>query len=168
MGMKKFLVAAAAAASVIAIAAPASAETYGTLGYGLLDTRHYDLDTVTARFGWKSATPFGVEGEATVGVGRDEVAAGKIKLNNSFALYGTASTNVNDTVSVHARVGVAETQLEVKPVGSDNHSSINYGVGATWMFAGQNGARFDYTRQDYKGGAFEDADIYSVAYVRKF
>lgn len=164
----KILLVAAAAASLIAVAAPASAETYGTLGYGLVDTRHYDLDTVTARFGWKSATPFGVEGEGTVGVGRDEVAAGKIKEKYSVALYGTASTNVNDNVSVHARVGIAQTQLEVKPGGSDDHSSINYGVGATWMISGPNGLRVDYTRQDFKANSFEDADIYSLAYVRKF
>ena len=45
--------------------------------------------------------------------------------------------------------------------------SINYGVGAQYSW-GANGIRGDYTRHDFRGSGADEADAWTVAYVRKF
>jgi hypothetical protein len=164
----KILIVAAVAASALAIAAPASAELYSTLGYSNLDMRNVNLDAGTARLGWKSATPFGVEGELSTGIGRDETGGVKEKLKLQAAIYGTATADVGNDVSVFARVGWGTNEIEFKPGGSDTHTSVNYGVGANWMFNDKNGVRADYTRVNYDSNQFDDTDVWSLSYVRRY
>jgi predicted porin len=164
----KILLVAAAAATALAIGAPASAEVYGTLGYAAVDAGHVNLDTVQARLGWKSAGPFGVEGEASIGAGSDSFGGAKIRLKDQVALYGTATADVGNNVGVFARVGFANTSLDAKPGGSESHNSVNYGVGATWSFTDHDAVRADYTRVNFDANQFPDQDVWSVSYVRKF
>ena len=60
---------------------------------------------------------------------------------------------------------IGASALGVSAAGSDE--SWNYGVGGQYLFDGQNGVRVDYTRHDF-GSGNEDANVWSVAYVRKF
>ena len=108
----KILIAAAAAASALALSAPAFAETYVNLGYSMTDEDDVKLGAVTGRFGWKSATPFGVEGEASFGIDDDEVGGVKVELNSQFAVYGTATASVSETIDVFARIGLKIAGVE--------------------------------------------------------
>jgi outer membrane immunogenic protein len=164
----KILIAAAAAASALALAAPASAEMYGSLGYSKADVGDANFDAVTARLSWKSTSPLGLEGEVSAGVGDDTVSGVKVELNNEIAGYVTATAIASENAQVFARVGVALTDIKASPGGGDSRTSWNYGVGGQWFFAGDNGVRVDYTRFDYRDGSFQDADVYSVSYVRRF
>jgi outer membrane immunogenic protein len=165
----KLLIAAAAAATALALAAPASAETYVNLGYSMLDDSDVNLGAVTGRLGWKSMTPFGIEGEASFGVNDDEIAGVKVELNSQWAIYGTATAPVSDTVDLFARIGYGSTDLKasagsLSANGSDE--SWNFGVGGQIFFSGDNGVRADYTRMDFDEGG--DADVWTISYVRRF
>lgn len=46
--------------------------------------------------------------------------------------------------------------------------SWNYGVGAQYMFDAKNGVRADYIREAYRTSDTPDANVWSIAYVRKF
>jgi outer membrane immunogenic protein len=165
----KHLIAAAAAASALALAAPAFAETYVNLGYSMTDSEDVNLGAVTGRLGWKSATPFGVEGEASFGVDDDELGGVKVELDSQWAIYGTATASVSDTAQVFARIGYGSTDIKasagsISASGSDE--SWNFGVGGQFFFSGDNGVRADYTRMDFDEGG--DADVWSISYVRRF
>jgi hypothetical protein len=164
----KILIAAAAAVSALAMAAPASAELYGSLGYSRFDNGDAMLDAATARFSWKSATPLGLEGEVSAGFDDDTVQGTKVELNNEFAAYVTATAVASENAQVFLRVGAGLADVQLTPGGGDSRSSWNYGVGGQWFFAGDNGLRVDYTRHDFRAGSFQDADVYSVSYVRRF
>ncbi len=164
----KILIVAAAAASALAVAAPASAEVYGTLGYGAVDAGHVNLDTIQGRVGWKSSTPFGVEAEAATGAGVDKFGGVKVRVKDMVGLYGTATADVGNNVDVFARVGWGSNQLAFKPGDDEHHSSWNFGVGAKWSFTDTDGVRADYTRVNFDSNQFSDFDVWSLAYVRSF
>ena len=165
----KLLIAAAAAATALALAAPASASTYINVGYGMTDVEDVNLGAIGARFGWRSAGPLGIEGEAAFGIDDDEVSGVKVELSSQFAVYGTATAAVSDNVEVFARIGYGTTDLKasagsISASGSDE--SFNYGVGGQIFFSGDNAIRADYTRMDFSDGG--DADVWSISYVRRF
>ena len=165
----KHWIAAAAAASALALAAPAFAETYVNVGYSMTDSDDVNLGAITGRVGWKSATPFGVEGEASFGIDDDEIGGVKVELNSQFAVYGTATAKVSDTFDVFARIGYGTSDIKASAgsiSASGNDESWNYGVGAQMFFAGNNGVRADYTKMDFNDGG--DADVWSISYVRRF
>jgi outer membrane immunogenic protein len=167
----KILIAAAAAVSALALAAPASAEIYGSLGYSKIDSGHAQFDIVNVRASWKSASPIGAEGEVAFGVNEGDDTLGGVKLEfaNEFAAYVTATAAANESFQVFARVGAGITNIKSTPGGGDNRTSWNYGVGGQWFFSGNNGLRADYTRHDFRGESpFEDADEYSISFVHRF
>jgi hypothetical protein len=153
--MKKLILAAAIAAACAA-AAPAFAEsnisggaTYFDLGSG------YNLWTATGRYGWTSG-PVGIEGEAHVGI-KDN---GGVKVDNAFAVFGTAQANLSDSFEVFARAGYVT--ISASGFGSSaSDSGAAYGVGAIWFFNDANGARLDYTNLD-------QTDTWGLSWVHKF
>lgn len=167
--MKKLIIA-AAAASLMALALPAAAETYVNLGYTNVDAGSgVNLGAATGRFGWKSPSWYGFEAEASGGVNGDTISGVKIKLNSQFAAYGVAHLPVSDTADLFARVGYGTTDIKGSAGGftaGGSDQSWNYGVGGNLFFAGDNGVRADYTYSDFdKGG---HANVWSISYVRRF
>ena len=46
--------------------------------------------------------------------------------------------------------------------------SWNYGVGGQYSFDGKNGVRVDYTRESFQEHGANDANVWSIAYIRRF
>jgi len=174
--MKKFL-AAAAAVGLTAFAAPAFAQSLdGSLAYTAVDADGLDLGALTARLSWVSSGIFGIEGEASFGVRDDTVSftgppavMTDVELKHQVAIYGTAGVPVGESGRLFARVGYGTQKIEASIpgfAGAGSDESLNYGVGAQFLFDGKNGVRADYTRLDFDDGG--DADTWSIGYVRRF
>ena len=122
--MKKFLATATAVAALITVAAsaaPASAETTGSLGWSRTDTGDANLDAITGRLGWRSGW-FGVEGELSGGVGNDTVTVGgtsvDVKLRDQAAIYATGTVPINPNFDLFARVGYGGAKVQRRPSAS--------------------------------------------------
>ena len=181
--MKFSTLAASAAAVAALLPAAAMAQTapvntgtsfYGTLGYADTDLDHVNLGSIQGRLGARFGQYFGVEGELAGGVKDDKVDVGgveaKVKLNHQEAIYGVGFLPISPNFDLLARVGYGHSDGSgsVAGVTADaKGDSWNYGVGGQYSFDGKNGIRADYTREQFqnKGG---DANVWSVAYVRKF
>ena len=109
----KAILATAAAATVIAMAAPAAAQVDASIGYSLTDAGDANLGAVTGRVGMRAGW-LGAEGELSLGVGSDDVGAAKVKLDNQWAVYGKAIAPVAENFDVFARVGYGESRIETK------------------------------------------------------
>jgi opacity protein-like surface antigen len=180
MKVSLFAAAGAVAAAAALTAVPASAQSlseptfYGNVGYSAVDTDDVTLGALHARGGARLHPNFGVEAEAAFGVKDDSFRLGttnvKADLKHEFAAYGVGFLPINEKFDLLARVGYGTTKVRLKAAGvsaSDSDESWNYGVGAQYSFDGANGIRADYTRHDFgKGG--NDANVWSVSYVRKF
>jgi len=179
----KVLIAAAAATAIAALSpAIASAQTatsgttfYGTLGYADTDLNDINLGAIQGRIGARFGQYFGVEGEISGGVKDDKVnVAGtdvKVKLDHQEALYGVGFLPVSPNLDLLARVGYGHTKGSGSVSGvsaSAKGDSWNYGVGGQYTFDGKNGVRVDYTREAFQGHGSDDANVWSVAYLRKF
>jgi outer membrane immunogenic protein len=178
------LVAGAAVLSVAALTTmPAAAQDapsfsapsfYGNLGYTAVDSDDVTLGALGGRVGAKFHPNFGAEAEAAFGVKSDDVNVGgvnvKTKLKYSAAVYAVGFLPVTEQFDLLARVGYGTSKLKASAAGisaSDSDESWNYGVGAQYTFDGLNGVRGDYTRHDF-GSNGGDADVWTIAYVRKF
>jgi hypothetical protein len=169
--MKAMIVTASALAALatLALAAPASAQVTGSLGYSAVDADDATLGAITGRLGWRSGY-FGVEGEVSGGISDDTVAGAKVELKHQFAGYGVLTVPMNENFDLFARVGYGQTKIEASAAGfsaSGTENSFNYGAGAQYFFDGKNGIRGDYTRMDFENGG-GDADVWSLSYVRRF
>jgi outer membrane immunogenic protein len=165
--MKKLLCA-AAAVSLLAVAAPAAAQTYGSIGYSNYGIDDVDLGAITGRFGWNSASFFGIEGEASIGVNDDEAGGIETELKTDFGAFVTGRLPVNEQFDVFARVGYTRTEIEDSPGGDADSSNLAWGVGANWFFDDVNGVRFDWTQRDTEDDFGEDTDVWSISYIRRF
>ena len=170
----KILFAAVAATALVAIAAPASAQTYGSLGYSHIEADDVNLGAITGRIGHRMGSFFGIEAEASVGVQDDTVAVGAtnvgVDLDYSYAGYLTGSVPVTPNLEVKGRVGYGQTRIEASAAGvssAGKTDSLNYGVGAQYNW-GQNGVRADWTRHDFRGNNAGEADAWTVSFVRQF
>ena len=90
-----------ATAAVTLIAAPASAQSvsdaYGSIGYSSVRGDSADLGAVTARVGAKLTPYIGIEGEASLGVGDDDVVGipgSTAELKHDLAAYVTGMVPV--------------------------------------------------------------------------
>lgn len=175
----KILLAGAAAIALISVAAPASAETYGTIGYGRASTdfglagADVDLDALTVQGGWRpEGGVFGVEAEASIGLGDDTVAGAGIdvELRHQYAIYATAQFPVTPQINLFGRVGFGNSDVELSDstgsLGAVDTDSVNFGLGGSYMFSEVNGVRVDFTRHDFKGGS--DADVIALSFLRNF
>ncbi|WP_296820749.1 porin family protein [Brevundimonas sp.] len=166
-----------AAAAVAFTAAPAAAQIdpswYGSVGVANVSAEDTDVDlnAVTGRLGARLNPYFGVEGEASFGLGDESVAPGvDAELSHDASAYAVGYYPISNNFEVFGRVGYGTTEIEVSGAGSsvsENEDSLNYGVGAQYFFDGANGVRGDWTRRDFRDDAGE-ADVWSISYVRRF
>ena len=163
--MKHLIATAAAATALVCVAAPvtASAEGYFSAGYTSYNGAT-NLGSITGRGSWKSASPFGVEGEVSVGIDEDDLGAKKIELSSAWAVYGTATVPFGDKAELFARVGYGA--IDVKALGSDE--GFHAGVGGQWFWDDANGVRGDYTYADTTTASEDHVDIFSISYVHRF
>ncbi|MBI5942173.1 MAG: porin family protein [Caulobacterales bacterium] len=162
--MKKLLIAASAAA--LSLAAPALAnaqEVYGTIGYANVDIDPVNLGAIQGRLGVNFNSHFGIEGEAAFGVADDEILGATVELSSTYGAFLVARMPVSENVDIFVRGGFASGDVDVAGTSASDDGGA-YGAGLQAMFTDNDGVRFDYTRYDFGG----DADVWSVAYVRKF
>jgi len=160
--MNKALIAASAAA-VALVAAPAmaqEAQSYGNLGYSVVEID--DASEYGAIHGRVGARYDHVGGEVEAGFGVDSDDASD--LDASVAAYATGWFDIGENFSLLGRLGAGYTWYSA-PGFEESEFSFNYGVGAQYTF-GDNGIRADYTRWDFR--ETEAADVFSLSYVRKF
>jgi len=172
----KSLFAAACAAGAILCAGPALAQStnfglsptyYGTLGYSDFNNTNSsaDLSAVTGRLGARLSPYLGAEGEVSVGVGNSS----GLHLNDQYAGYAVGYLPLQPNLDLLARVGYGHSDLNIEGNGpSFGADSWNFGAGAQYFFDHHNGIRADYTREDFQCGHCGDANVWSIAYVRKF
>lgn len=185
--MKNALIAAASLAA-IATVVPAAAQAqeaaasnvgaYVNLGLSHADAGTPNYEVLGARLGYRFTPYFGVEGEVATGlqgytfrdVGGTAGLDVKTKLEHQVAAYGIGFLPISPNTDLFARVGYGTTKISGKALGtkvSDDGESWNFGVGAQHAFDGLNGIRVDYTRQEFTNSS-ANADVFGVAYVRKF
>ena len=177
--MKTLVSVAIATLSVAAIPALSHAQTvpelYGTLGYSGSRAEGADTGAVTGRLGAKLTPHFGVEGELSGGVKDDNIDSNGIRSNieptHQAALYGVGFLPVTPNIDLLARIGYGNTQYKTNVAGVEGKfdaDSVNYGVGAQYKFDDKNGVRADYTRVNYDSNQFDDTDVWSLSYVRRY
>lgn len=189
----------ALAATVLLFAASAAAAEpfddvtgYGTLGFGDTQAREVSLDDVTGRLGARFGSYFGVEGEGSIGLNRENflygpscarfaicplfIGLGKIRLSDAEAAYAVGFLPIAPNADLFARVGYGTSHFDMQPsfLGS-SRQGVNFGAGAQYFFDGINGVRFDYTRTEFNtSGIFgrnalgSGANVFSLAYTLKF
>jgi len=178
--MKASVLAATLAATSVFGAFPALAQEestgfYGNLGYNYVDAgAGFKFSALSARAGYRFHQYFGAEGEAAIGVDDDHITLSgvrvKTELKHSFNGYVVGFLPVGKNFDLLARGGYGTTKIKASALGvsaAGSDESWNYGVGAQYLLDGQNGVRVDYTRHDF-GSGNEDANVWSLAYVRKF
>lgn len=163
----------AAAAPAIANAQDAEAGAYVNLGYAHTSSGGLDFGAVGARLGYRVNKWVGVEGEGAFGVDDDKLDVSgtsvKVELKHTLAAYLVGFVPVSPNADVLARVGYGTTKFGASLSGvgaSGSDESFNFGVGGQYHFDGLNGARLDYTYQDFDGGGH--ANVWSVSYSRRF
>jgi hypothetical protein len=180
--MKLLITAAAGVAFAALVPAMASAQPilggttfYGTLGYAGTNLDNLDLGAIQGRVGARFGQYFGVEGEVSGGVKDDHVNVGgtdvKVKLDSQEAIYGVGFLPITPNFDLLARVGYGHTQGSGSIAGASTTvkgDSWNFGAGGQYSFDGVNGVRVDYTREEFQRSEGQDANVWSVAYVRKF
>lgn len=159
---------AAAAVAALFIATPVAAQdmtTYGSIGYSNIDVDPVNLGAATIRLGARGAH-FGGELEGSFGVQGDDVLGVDVDLSNELGVYAVAFLPVGENTDVIARVGWARVDIDTGLGGADDNG-VAYGVGVQHFFnGGPNGVRADYTH--FTLDTFDDADAWSISYVRKF
>ncbi len=176
----KILFTAASAAAALLAAAPALADPpavsgYGTLGYTDFNGDNANLGAITGRIGARWGRYLGVEGELSGGVTTDTANVGglntRVRVGDQYAGYAVGYLPLSPNADLFARLGYGETRLNVSTPGTGaggDHTSVNYGVGGQYFFNGANGVRADYTRMSFNDHSNFDANVWSLAYVRKF
>ena len=191
----KFLIAAAAAASLLPAAAafaqtaPATNSTgfYGTLGYLGTSTQGVDLGAIQGRLGYRFLPWLGVEGEGAFGVKDDKdtqtingvTVDSKVRLRDQEAIYGVGFLPLSQNFELFGRVGYGHegAKVSASAVGSTGPVAVtekvagdswNFGGGGQWFFDDKNGVRADYTRYEFTPRGAGHADTWALSYVRKF
>jgi outer membrane immunogenic protein len=193
--MKALMAAASAAVLVCAVPAIAAAQAtpntgaYGTLGYDNTHDSGTNLGAIQGRLGYRFNDWLGVEGELAGGVKGDNVSAtigtstatGKAKLSNEEAIYGVGFLPLGTQWDLIGRIGYGHSKVKVSDItvngtpvpvtnlsGSASGDSWNFGVGAQYHVDGVNGVRADYTREEFRGNGAGHADVWAIAYSRRF
>ncbi len=144
---------------------------YGWLGYG---TGEFDqafagdtarLGVVQGKFGWRPLRYLGVEVEGGVGVDKDEVFLGEVKVEREYGAYVVGFLPVLGTVDLFARAGYASVELESTTANAQDQDSsgAGYGGGAIW-YVGPLDVRFEFTRYDVDN----TADAYMISIGSRF
>lgn len=170
--MKTYLIAAAAACTLLAAPAMAQAEAawYADIGYTSVNVSDPDvtLGLATARVGALVTPNLGLEGEVGLGVADDTTdffgPPVSVEMSSLVAGYVVLNLPVSDRVDAYIRAGYATFELEVDAgfgSGSASGSDSAVGFGVKGYFTEHDGVRADWT--NYGG-----TDSFSIAYVRKF
>lgn len=175
---------ATASIAVLGIAAPAIAQEqsvsptglYGTLGYAGTSQSSVDLGAVQGRLGYRFNNWLGAEGEVSGGVKDDHVAIApgvnsKVSLDHQEAVYGVGFMPLTPQLDVLGRVGYGHARVSAEAPGVSGHASsdsLNVGAGVQYHLDTKNGVRADYTREDFLHTNAGHADVWSVAYSRRF
>ncbi len=174
--MKSLLFAAAATAALFASAAALAdpVGVYGTLGGEDINSDSANVGAITGRLGARFIPYFGVEGEVSAGLGGDHANIGAVRtgvhVNDQYAGYAVGFLPVTPNADLLARVGYGASDLNLSQPGRSFHDHVtswNAGVGGQYFFDGKDGLRADYTRET-ADHANLDANVWSLAYVRKF
>ena len=165
--MKKTIFAAAAACALFAVPAMAQAQVYGNIGYANVDVKDADvkLGLIQGRLGYDINPNFAVEGELGFGAKDDSIAGVDVEMKYQAGVYLVGKANVSDKFQFLARAGYVAYEVEASAGGvaaADTGSDFAFGLGAQAFFTENDGVRADWT--NYGG----DANIWSIAYVRKF
>jgi len=149
---------------------------YGNLGYADAHSNGVDLGAIQGRLGYRMNNYLGVEGELAGGVKSDHVAvapgvAARLKLRHQEAIYGVGFLPLTPQWDLLGRVGYGGSTVRASAAGlkaTDADNSWNFGAGAQYHFDGKNGIRADYTREEFVGHGSDHANVWSVAYSRRF
>ncbi len=180
--MKSLMTATCLAAVAALLPVAASAQTsrpgttfYGTLGYDDSAFSHINLGSIQGRLGARFGHYFGVEGELAAGVKDDKLSVAgvqaKIKQDSQEAIYGVGFLPLSENFDLLARLGYGHTSGTGPTLGlasAVDGESWNYGVGAQYSFDGKNGVRLDCAREAFQRRSVESANVWSLAYVRRF
>lgn len=152
-----------AAAALLALAAPASAQVGRTGAYVGLGATHFsveDVDVVgaTGRLGYRFHPNFGVEGEASFGIDGDEAdvlgTPVDVDLENQYGAYAVGFLPVTSNVELLGRVGWTSIDAEGSfggfTAGAED-DGLGLGVGAQWHVNDRFAIRGDYTRLSADG-----------------
>ena len=172
--MKTLLLASAAA---LVATAGATAQDAGNFhlgaGYTYLDFDGVDFDMLNLRGGYDFNEYIGVEGEALIGLGDEEITAGGItgdvSMDYILGAYAKAQYPVAEGFKIFGRAGYAYAEAEASAAGltlADSTDGFAYGAGAEWAFNGPNAVRVEYTRYEFEDDA--EADAFGASYVRRF
>ena len=182
----KTLMFAGAAVAAIVVASPALAASssdmfspvtiYATGGYASTNVEGLGLGVLQGRLGAQFGKYVAVEGEAGFGVKKtttDAFSPGipiEFKVRDEEAIYGVGIVPLSPEFEVFGRVGYGHVALEGSSGGfsaSAGGNGVAYGGGARVWFTMKDGLRGDYTRVHLNNGG-GDADVWSIAYTRKF
>lgn len=166
----KTLLAAAAAVSLLAIAAPASAGVYGSIGYGQLNTDDIDFDLVVGRLGWGGDDKwYGAEADLSIGLGDEIVGPGqKASVTSDIAVFAVAHFDIAESFTVFGRVGYGVLRIEQKPGVDFSADGLAAGVGAQLNIGEKDAVRLDYTYRDFTQDLDDEFNTWSISWVRKF
>ena len=169
--MKTLLLTSAAALTALGAASTASAQTVDSpvnlgVGYTYVDADGVDFDALTLRGGYDFTPYLGIEGEALIGLGDEDVGGFDASLDYGLGAFAKAQYPLADNFSIFGRLGYVWAEVSVDGLGSDSEDGVGYGAGVEYAFNGANAIRGEYTRYDFEGNA--EADGWSVSYVRRF
>ncbi len=165
----------------IAAAAPAFAEDtkfYATVGGTFLSAEEagveFDLGAMTTRAGYQFTPNFSAEAEAMIGFAEEEISGGgasvEIGLNYAVGLFARAEAPVSEYVTLYARLGVVNAELEVEASvfgftesESASETGAGYGAGAEFNVVENFSIYADYTRYD-----IEETEIDGLSFGGRF
>ena len=165
---------AAAAFAALALATPAGAQVYATVGYTAVDVNPVNLGALGGRVGYRINPYVGVEAEANFGVDDDKVdvlgVPVKVELKRSVAAYAVGFWPATEKLDLFIRAGYGNVKIKASAFGvsaSGDDSGWNAGVGGQYFFTPKDGVRGEYTKYGLESNGV-DADTWSISYVRKF
>ena len=180
----KSLIAAASALALVAVAAPAFAQSspfgpvtpYVNLGYSYADTTlnnfgaNPGFNVVDGRLGAKLGRYFGAEGELAFGLNTTNQGGVGYKVRDTYAGYAVAFLPIMPHADLFARIGYGHDNLRANVNGQSfttGTDTVNYGAGGEYFVTPHDGVRVDYTRDDFRDNNGH-ANVWGVAYVHKF
>ncbi|MEM9840270.1 MAG: porin family protein [Pseudomonadota bacterium] len=144
---------------LVGVTSSATAETNYYLGGDIIRVadEDFDLDGFTGRIGWNFTDHLGVEGEYTWSTGEDQQGQATFELGKTYSIFGTARNALNENVELFARVGLINSDVDVRtPAGNftESENSFAAGVGVNLFVTDHLGFRVGYTRakSDIFGG----------------
>lgn len=163
--------------AAIAVMAPALAEdngAYAGLGYTYLGSDTFDFHTGTLRLGYDFSRYFGVEGEALIGLGDDEIGVINStpvtgELDFGLGAFAKLQYPLGDQIKVFARAGYIYQEGSVSGLNitvEDSDSGFAVGGGAEYSFTPHQGVRLEYTRYQY--GEDSGANGFGASYILRF